>query len=179
MRPSPPVIATGQAPPQTFTLEGGLSASLTLAIGLVVAIEGAVINLWVASRSQTWAWAITAVNVAMLLWLWRDHKAASSARLVVTDVGVEVLIGNRIRCIAPRETIARAEIATWRSVPDMAADYLNTAKPLEPNVLLVLREPVTARLSLGIRRSVTRIGLKVADPETAVKALLDDAATER
>ena len=124
MRTPPPVIATGQVAPQTFTLEGGLSASLTLAIGLVVAIEGAVIHLWVASRSQAWAWAIAAVNVATLLWLWRDHKAASSARLLVTDVGAEILIGNRIRCFAPHETIASAEIATWRSVPDMAADYL-------------------------------------------------------
>jgi len=179
MRTPPPVIATGQVAPQTFTLEGGLSASLTLAIGLVVAIEGAVIHLWVASRSQAWAWAIAAVNVATLLWLWRDHKAASSARLLVTDVGAEILIGNRIRCFAPRETIASAEIATWRSVPDMAADYLNTAKPLEPNVLLVLREPVTATLSLGTRKSVTRIGIRVPDPETAVKALLGGATAAR
>ena len=152
-------------------LEGGLSGSLILGIAIVLAIEGAIIHLWVASRSQALAWAITVVNVVTIVWLWRDHKAASQAQMVLSGDHMEITIGNRIRCLVPRETITSAELATWRSVPDMAPDYLNTAKPLEPNVLLVLREPVTARLSLGIRKPVTRIGLKVPDAGMVIEAI--------
>ena len=157
--------------PLKTRLEGGLSGSLMLGIAIVLVIEGAVLHLWVASRSQAFAWAITAVNVATLVWLWRDHKAASHAHMRVSDDGIEIAIGNRIQCLVPREAIASAEMATWRSVPDMAKDYLNTAKPLEPNVLLVLRDPITARLALGIRKPVTRIGLKVADAGVVIEAL--------
>jgi len=155
----------------TFALEGGLSASMIIGIAIVLAIEGAVIHLWVAPRSQAWAWAITAVNVATLIWLWRDHKAASRASMTVHDRQIEISIGNRIQCTVPSELLERAEVATWRSVPDMAADYLNTAKPLEPNVMLVLRNPVTARLSLGLRKQVTRIGLKIPNADAALTAL--------
>ena len=161
-----PVSAT-----HTFALEGGLSASMIIGIAIVLAIEGAVIHLWVAARSQAWAWAITAVNVVTLVWLWRDHKAASRASMTVSHRQIEISIGNRIRCTVPSELLERAEVATWRSVPDMAADYLNTAKPLEPNVMLVLRNPVTARLSLGLRKQATRIGLKIPNADAALTAL--------
>jgi hypothetical protein len=57
-------------------------------------------------------------------------------------------------------------------VPDVPPrDYVNTAKPLEPNVMLRLREPVPARLPLGVTRPVTRIGLRVHDPELLILAL--------
>lgn len=160
----------------TFALEGGLSASMTIGIGVVLAIEGAAIHLWVAPRSQAWAWAITAVNVATLIWLWRDYRAASHASMTVSDSQIEISIGRRIQCVVPRQVIERADVATWRSVPDMAGDYLNTAKPLESNVLLVLREPVKARLSLGLHKQVTRIGLKVPDADSTLTALRAAAA---
>ena len=53
----------------------------------------------------------------------------------------------------------------------MARDYVNGAKPLEPNVLIVLREPVEARLPFGIRKRVTRLGLRVPNPEQLLTGL--------
>jgi hypothetical protein len=89
------------------------------------------LHVWLAARSQVWAWAITAMNVATLIWL----------------------------------------LATWRSVPEMAPDFINAAKPLEPNVMIALREPADARLQLGIRKRVVRFGLRVADPDGLVAEL--------
>ena len=86
---------------------------------------------------------------------------------------VIVALGNQLHCRFLRSRIASAELATWRSVPDpdMARDYVNCAKPLEPNVLIVFREPVEARLSFGIRKRVTRLGVRVADPNRVISEL--------
>lgn len=156
-----------------FPLEGGLSAALVVGFGAVLVIEGAVLHLWIASRSEAWAWAITALNVATLVWLWREYRAGTRSRLSVGEQHVEIAIGNRIRVRFARSNIASAEPATWRSVPDLPPPgYLNTAKPLEPNVTLVLGEAVEAWLAFGLRRRYARIDIRVEDP-TVVLAALD------
>lgn len=137
----------------------------------MVAVEGAVLHLWVASRSQVWAWAITAVNVLTLLWLWREYKAGARSLIRVTERDIEIVTGSRLRCELPRVTLARAEPATWRSVPDYAPDFVNVAKPLEPNVILTFREPVEARLPMGVRKRLTKIGLRVADAPRLIDVL--------
>ena len=154
-----------------FPLEGGLSPSLAIGLAIVLVVEGAAIHLWVAQRSAPWAWAIAAINVATLAYLWREVRANSLSRLVVDGDSVEVVVGRRLRCRISRSQIASVEIATWRSVPDVAADFVNAAKPLEPNVVVVLRELVEARLPLGIVKRIGRFGLRVADPEDVVRLL--------
>ena len=141
-------------------------------LGLVVAIEGVVLHLWVASRSQPWAWAITALNVATLVWLWAEYKSGATARLVLTGDDVTIDAGSRLRCRFGREQITGAEPVTWRSVPDdFAHGWANTAKPLEPNVVVTLREPTEGRLAMGIRKSIWKIGLRVDDAEALCGAL--------
>jgi hypothetical protein len=157
---------------RTFPLQGGLSAALVIGFGAVLVIEGAVLHLWIASRSEAWAWAITALNVATLVWLWREYRAGTRSRLSVGEQHVEIAIGNRIRVRFARSNIASVEPATWRSVPDLPPPgYLNTAKPLEPNVTLVVGEAVEARLAFGLRRRYARIDIRVEDPAAVLAAL--------
>ena len=157
---------------QTFSLLGGLPASFAVGLALVVAIEGVVLHLWIASRSQAWAWAIAVLNVATIVWLWREYKSGAKARLVVSGDAVEIDAGSRLRCHFPRSLVASAEVATWRAVPDeFSQGWANTAKPLEPNVIVTLREPITARLALGIRKPISRIGLRVDDAGAVCTAL--------
>jgi len=157
--------------PTVFPLEGGLSSSLAIGLGIVLVVEGAAIHLWVAERSALWAWVITALNVGTLVYLWREVRANSLSRLVVDGDSVGIVVGRRLRCRFSLAQIASAEVATWRSVPDAAVDFVNTAKPLEPNVVLAMHEPVDARLPLGIVKRVGRIGLRVADAELVVRLL--------
>ena len=156
---------------RTFSLEGGLSAPLAIGLGAVLVIEGAVLHLWVAERSAAWAWGVTALNVVTLVWLWREHRATRQAQLVVDDDAVAIDAGSRLRCRIPLSAIASAEPATWRSVPDVPSSFANTAKPLEPNVVIVLREPVDVALALGLKKRVGRIGVRVADADALVSAL--------
>lgn len=157
---------------QSIPLHGGLSASLAIGLGLVVSIEGVVIHLWVATRSQSWAWVIAALNVATLYWLWREYRSGLTARMSVGASEIAIDAGSRLRCRFPRALVAGTETATWRSVPDDAAPgWVNTAKPLEPNVIIRLSEPITARLALGVTKEVSRIGLRVDAPTQAVELL--------
>ena len=158
---------------QTFPLEGGVSASLLAGIGLALVVEGVALHVWIAPRSEVGAWTITALNAATLVWLWRDYQARARAELTLGDDEVVVALGNQLRCRFARSGITSVEAATWRSVPDpaMARDYVNGAKPLEPNVLIVLRETVEARLPFGIRKRVTRLGLRVTDPDRLISEL--------
>jgi hypothetical protein len=158
---------------RTFPLQGGLSGALVVGFGAVLLIEGTVLHLWIASRSETWAWAITALNVATLVWLWREYRAGSP---------LEAVGGQGARRGRDRQPDTRpvrslehrqrgASHVALRAGP-ATAEYLNTAKPLEPNVTLVLEEPVEARLALGMRRRYARIDIRVEEP-TAVLAALD------
>jgi hypothetical protein len=162
---------SGTASDSTFALEGGLSTSLAIALAGVLVIEGAVLHLWIAERSRLWAWVLTALNVATLVWLWREMTARSRSAITISPTAVDVVVGRRFEIRIARNRVASAELATWRSVPEMAADYLNTAKPLDANVLLVLREPAEVRLPLGIVKRVSRLGIRVREPQAVIDAL--------
>ena len=69
---------------RVFALEGGLSTSFAVGLGLAIAIEGVVLHLWIAPKSQLWAWAIAAFNALTLVWLWWEHRSAARSRLIVT-----------------------------------------------------------------------------------------------
>ena len=157
----------------SFPLLGGASASLLVGIALALVVEGAALHFWIAARHPAWAWTITALNAATLVWLWRDYQARALAKLTLGDRDVVITVGNQLRCRVSRSVIASAELATWRSVPDpqMARDYVNSAKPLEPNVMLTFTEPVDARLPFGIRKRLTRLGVRVGEPERLISEI--------
>jgi len=62
-------------PDRIFPLQGGASASLLVGIGMAFVVEGAALHLWLAARHPGWAWTVTALNAATLVWLWRDYQA--------------------------------------------------------------------------------------------------------
>ena len=161
-----------------FPLQGGASASLLVGIGLALVVEGVALHFWIAPRHPAWAWAITGLNAATLVWLWRDYQARTMATLTLGDRDVVITVGNQLRCHVPRSAIASAESATWRSVPDphMARDYVNSATPLEPNVMLTFEEPVVARLPFGIRKRLTRLGVRVGEPERLISEIATASA---
>lgn len=156
-----------------YPLQGGASASLLVGIGLALVVEGIALHFWIAARHPAWAWVLTAFNAATLVWLWRDYRARALATLTLGDRDVVITVGNQLRCQVSRSVIASAELATWRSVPDpqMARDYVNSAKPLEPNVMLTFTEPVDARLPFGIRKRLTRLGVRVGEPERLISQI--------
>jgi hypothetical protein len=165
------VTATDTGAPLEFKLEGGLSPPLAAGLTLALVAEGVVLHLWISARSEVWAWALTVLNAATLIWLWREVQASSRSTLSVDATEIVVNAGSRLRCRISRSAVERVEEVTWRSVPQQGRDYIDTAKPLEPNVLIALHTPASAKLPLGLTRSVSRLGLRVSNSASLVAAL--------
>jgi hypothetical protein len=164
------VQPAARAAERTFALEGGLSRSLAMGLEGILVIEGAVLHLWIAETSPTWAWIVTALNVATVVWVWREAASRRKARMVVREHDVEITAGSA-RFRFARSAVASVEAATWRSVPDTPSDFVNMARPLDPNVVVTLTKPIDGRLALGVTKRVSRFGLRVSDAG-ALMALL-------
>lgn len=156
---------------RTYALEGGASASTFVGAGMAIAGEDVALHLYLATVSQLLAWTITSLNATMLIWLWRSYRAQARPVLQINDSDVEIRFGKVLRLRFPRSSIATVDAATWRSVPDVAANYVNAAKPLEPNVTIVLDPPAHAKLPFGISKRVSRLDLRVANAAGVIEAL--------
>jgi hypothetical protein len=165
------VTARDTAARHEFKLEGGLSTPLAAGLTLALVAEGVVLHLWISARSEMWAWGLTVLNVATLIWLWREVQASSRSTISVSATEIVVNAGSRLRCRIPWGAVERVEEVTWRAVPQPRGDYVDTAKPLEPNVVIALSAPASATLPFGLNRSVSRLGIRVANPTSLVAAL--------
>ena len=162
---------SASATERTFALEGGASASTFVGAGISIAAEDVALHLYLATMSQLLAWAVTSLNAAILIWLWRSYRAQARPELQISDSAIDVRFGKTLRLQFPRSSITAVDAATWRSVPDVATNYVNAAKPLEPNVTIVLDPPAQAKLLFGISRRVSRLDLRVKDAAGLIEAL--------
>jgi hypothetical protein len=149
----------------------GRSPALAWGLALVIAVESAVLHLWLAPNHPALAWTLTALGIYSLLWIAGQVRALGSRESVIADDALVLRVGLQLTARLRREQIASAERLDWRTVPLRARDYLDAARPGEPNVLLTLRAPTAVTTALGLRRSVTRIGLRVDDPSGLLRAL--------
>ena len=107
------------------------------------------------------AWASSALAVYALVWLAAAYQAA---RLRPVALSADRLLA-RTSLLWTAE-IPRSAIASVIRIQEMPREkgILRAALGTAPELLLTLREPVTARGPLGIRRTVTGIALHVDDP---------------
>ena len=146
---------------------GALAAGLSLAI----VVESAVIHLVVAQRSPVLAWGLSFLGAYGLLWLLGDARALALRPLLVGNGRLLLRVGLRHQAEVPLRAIARVEQPSWNALPEKAADYLDAARPGEPNVIIHLREAIVVRSLFGRRRAVTRLGVGVLAPDALVDAL--------
>ena len=99
------------------------SASVTLAITVVIVLETIGLHLWLRQRHPVLAWALTGLSLAAL---------------------------------------------AWRNLPQAATEYLNAARPEDPNLLLTFpnADRPTHRCWTA---PVRQLCLRVASPERAVE----------
>lgn len=161
-------------PSRWIAAEAAHSVSFFVAIYIVLAVETVALHLWLSTKIPALAWTLTTLSVLSALWLWRDQRSQREHGLRIEAETWHVLMGSRARALIHVEHIAEAKVATWRDAPEPARDYLNAGQPHDPNLLITLTQPVTVRLPLGIRRRVSRLGLRLHRPEDA---LLDPATT--
>ena len=154
---------------ESFALADTFPASLVWGLAIAAAAETVALHLWLAPRHPVAAWTLVALTVLSVAWLAAERRAAARRPIEVDGRTLVLRAGNRLHArLDLAADVASVERLTWRTLPAPAGDYLNAAKPGEPNVLVTLRRPTPVRIVLGITKTVTRVGLAVVEPERFV-----------
>ncbi len=121
------------------------------------------------------AWTLTALSLWTVVWLIADYRAVGARPLVLEPEALLVRLGRRFQARVPLSEIAKAEAPTWRDVPPKGSQgYLKLSGPGTPNVLLTFARPVEFRGPAGIRKSFTRVGLRLDRPADFLRSLAVD-----
>jgi hypothetical protein len=145
---------------RTFTLQGGETPSGTAAIIGATALD-AILYYGMYRNSNRWmAWGLATMNVALLAWIWYAMRPGKRSLLKIGAGQAELRLAYRTRCRFPLAGISAADLAPSRTAAEPARGYLNTAYPLEPNVLI--------RLAVGVHRDFRIIGIRVENPEAVL-----------
>lgn len=155
----------------TFAQLGARSGATTWGLGLAVVVETVVLHLWLARAYPVAAWASIALSAYSLLWLAGHHRAVGLRPVVLAGDTLALRAGLRLTARVPLAAVAAVEQVSWRTVPSPARGYLDAAQPAEPNVVLTLAEPTVVTGPLGLRRTVTRLGLRLDDAAGFVAAV--------
>jgi hypothetical protein len=178
------LLAPARRPPSSqatmvFSHQPALSGSALWGFALVIVVESIVMHLWLARSHPVAAWVLVALGVYSILWL-VGHARAMALRPIALAGDVLVLrAGLRLDARLALSELASAEHTSWRTAPAPAPGYLDAARPGTPNVVVTLRRPTLVTGVLGLRRTVTRIGLSLDEPARFVavvhEAILRDA----
>jgi hypothetical protein len=157
---------------RTFTQESARSLPLTGALCAVIAVETAALHLLLRLRHPWLAWTLTALSLWTIVWLIGDYRAIGARPVVLEPEALLVRLGRRFQARVPLSEIAKAEAPSWRDVPAKGSPgYLKLSGPGSPNVLLTFVRPVEFTGPAGIRRSFTRVGLRLDQPAEFLRSL--------
>ncbi len=158
-----------------FTYASAQNRTIVVAVSAILVIETTVLHLWLAPQHARVAWLLTALSLATLAWLWRDDVRYRAGEIRVAGQSCDVQLGARWVGTIPRELVEHVTRPTWKDLPEpgnpTANDYANLTKPADPNVLIVLREPVALRAFGLVDKKVRRIGVHLDAPDDFLSEL--------
>ncbi len=138
--------------------------SLLYAMIGVIIVESAAVHALIYKRWPMASVALLVLNVWTLWWLWREFSAESWVR--VSPDSIEVRAGRSVRIVAPRASVRSVRRPEWRDLPQPGTKgYLRIAGGEDPNVLVEFQAGVVAELPMGMKRSVTTLGVHLIDPK--------------
>lgn len=145
--------------------------SIVAAMMIVIAAESVALHLIVRMWSVRTAWVLTALDLYGIAWLLGDFNALRLRPSYVLHDALHIRYGLRSSI-----TVSRDQIASCEPVRDEAEwkrpGVLKVAMLDAPRLLIRLREPLPARVLLGLRRTVEAIAISPDDDGEAIGALL-------
>jgi len=151
-----------------FAAAPPFATAVFMALLGIIAIETAVLHLLVAMRSSTVAWILTGLSVYAIIWLVAFQRSFSQRFSEIGPAALILRIGLRCDATVPWTNVASVRLVTWRNTPPIRPDYLNAAKPGEPNILIAFHDLVRTEGPYGISRMVTQVGVHLERPETFI-----------
>ncbi len=144
--------------------------SLLYALVGVIVVESLAVHALLYPRHPVISLLFLVSNVATVWYLVRE--LGTSAPVIVTRDDLDVRSGRSIRLRIPVASVKSVRLPEWRDLPAAGSKgYLKIAGSDDPNVLLILDPPADAALPLGMRRSVSTLGLHLTAPAGFVAAI--------
>jgi hypothetical protein len=139
--------------------------SLLLALTFVVVLELVAAHFLV---SAWWgrgaAWVLTGLSLYGLVWLLGFYQAVRLRPVTVGTDSLRVRLGLRWSVSIPFSQIGAVLQPAAGQAQPKGADYLRAVALGEPQFIIKLREPLTARGMYGASRRVRAVGVAVDDP---------------
>jgi hypothetical protein len=131
---------------------------------ILFVVEGAVVHLLLSRWSVVAAWVLAAMQVYGAIWLLADVEALRRYPICADAEGLELRLGMRVRArIDWKDVEGVTEVE--KEVEGALRCYLSGS----PNLLLVMKEPLTATIALGLERSTQHIALALDEPARFVE----------
>jgi hypothetical protein len=143
------------------------------ALLLVCGVETLGLHFLLQRWSVAAAWIFTVLSLYGMIWMVADARAQRLRPILLEGGCLHVRIGLRWTLPIPLADLAEVEAGRQAALPRRTPGYLRAAVLVAPQLLLVLREPLTAKGPYGIRRKVSRVGLAVDEPERLRAALAE------
>jgi hypothetical protein len=155
--------------PQHFPTAPALSRPLVLGITIAVCAESVGAHALIYRRSPLASLVVLVLNIATIWWLVREARAPSG--VAIEGEQLVVRHGRSVTMHIPLAQVQAVRAASWQSVPQQGtAGYLPLVGGDDPNVLLELQPPFSARLTFGIRKTVSLLGLRLEEPGQFIDA---------
>jgi hypothetical protein len=165
-------VSSASSAPLSHAFPGApvMSRPLMLGIILVIVAESVAVHALVYSRWPMASVALLVLNIATIWWIYREGTAGSCT--TVRESVIEVRHGRSMRLDVPLASVRDARVPAWQDIPGAGTSgYLALSGGDDPNALLTLDPPASARLAMGIRRRVSTLGMRLESPGAFVAAV--------
>jgi hypothetical protein len=157
---------------EAFSHRSARSALLMTVVIFLVAVECTVAHFLLHPYFPTFGFIITAFGVVSLGWMVWDYRLLGRATTLVTADSIVLRVGLRAKAIVPLRLVQSVSTPSWSDLStETQRLLLDLTKPTDPNILLVLSEPVPVKLLGALQRPAQQIALSIDRPtefQTAV-----------
>jgi hypothetical protein len=140
-------------------------------VGAVIVFEGIPMHFLLQHWNHTAAYIYTAFDVYAMLWAVALHRSLHLRPVLIGEQSILLQAGLVWRIEVTHHNLKTMNHLAGQAPGRREPGYLSMVAMNDPQWLIELKEPVTARGPYGVRRTVTKIGIAVDNSESFRTAL--------
>ena len=137
-----------------------------MSIGIfLVVVESSVAHFLLHPYFPVAGFVVTGLGLASLGWLIWDYVVLGKPTTRVTGDSILLHVGLRAKAAIPVRLVASVSTPSWSDLSTEPEQFfLNPTKPMDPNILLALSEPILVKV-FGVSRRVQHLALSIDRPK--------------
>lgn len=150
------------------------NAYFAIFIGLMMLliVESIVAHFFLLKIDHTLAWVTSLASVYTILWVWGDFQAIRLNPITINNQELKLNAGLRWQITIPREMIKEVIDISKAGKLTERKDYLSMTVAGEPELVIVLTEPLKAKGLFHLKKECKYIGIFVDDLSTFKQTLM-------